>query len=64
MPELLRVTDDTTKADIAEALGHVLHRAKRQTPVVGTAEFPTPWDTAHEMLDSLLDDWLRAPERG
>lgn len=58
----LRVTDDTTRAELAEAMAHVLRLAKREMPKVGTAEYPTPWDTRHATLDALLTDWEQAPD--
>lgn len=57
-PRLLRVTDDTTCDELAEALGHLCRFAKRQQCIVGTLEHPTPWDLAHRKLDGPLDDWL------
>lgn len=55
------VTDETTKAELAEALANMLHRAKREMPRVGTVEHPTPWDKRHAAMDALLEDWVKAP---
>lgn len=57
---VLRVTDDDDRASIGEAIGHLNHLAKREMRVVGTEEFPTPWDKAHRRMDGPLDDWLAA----
>ena len=56
----LRITDESTAEEIAEALGHMLHAAQREMPVVGTPDHPTPWDQRHRGLDMLLADWQRA----
>lgn len=55
--DIIRVTDDTTRDQIAEACGHVCASAKRLPRVVGTAECPTLWDRLHAKLDVLLDEW-------
>ena len=57
----IRITDESTKSEIAEALGYANHTAKREMPVVGTPTAPTPWDQRHKLIDSLLYDWQRAP---
>jgi len=57
-PRLLRVTDDTTPEELAEALGHLCAFAKRQQCIIGTPEHPSAWDLAHLKLDGPLDDWL------
>lgn len=59
-PETIRITDDSTRGEIAEALTHLNRRAKREFPRIGTAEHPTPWDRRHTALDNLLDDWRSA----
>jgi delta 1-pyrroline-5-carboxylate dehydrogenase len=55
--DIVRITDDTTKAEIEQALtNHVatLHR------------WPTHWtsqrDRMHARIDALLDDWRKAPD--
>ena len=60
MPDVIKVSDDSTRADIAEALRNLCQRARREMPVVGTAELPTPWDKRHHAIDELLDDYERA----
>lgn len=52
------ITDDTPAEQIAEALGHLNQRAKRQQYIVGTEDRPSPWDLAHRSMDGPLDDWL------
>lgn len=59
--EVIRVTDDTTKAELAEALTNLSHTAQREFPVVGTEDVPTPWDCRHRVINALLCDWERAP---
>ena len=51
------ITDESTACEIAEALGHANRRAKRAPHVIGTREYPTAWDRAHELLDAMLTDW-------
>ena len=60
MPHAIRVTDESTRAELAEALTNMCARAQREMPVVGTEELPTPWDRHHRVLDALLDDWEKA----
>lgn len=55
-----RTTEPTTRAEITEALGFQVHRAKREVPRCGTARYPTPWDRRHATIDRLLDDLERA----
>lgn len=55
---LIRVTDETTWDEIAEALGHANQAAKRVPHVLGVA-VPSQWDNAHARLDALLDDLER-----
>jgi len=50
------VTDETSADELAEALGHLVHAAKREMPVVGNPDHPTPWDAAHGRIDVLLDE--------
>jgi hypothetical protein len=49
-----------TRADIAEALTHLNHHAKRQIPKPGTPDFPTAWDKAHALIDARLYEWQAA----
>jgi hypothetical protein len=55
--DTIRVTDETTRAEIEEALRHLAQYAKRQMhhPDCG------PWLSAHQRIDSLLLDWEKAP---
>ena len=57
-PAVVVVTDHPTPDEIRTALGHMCHRAKREMPVVGSAERPTPWDQRHKVIDGLLTDLL------
>lgn len=54
---MLKVTDDTTRDDIAEALRHVCAYAERQPHVIGWST----WERAHERIDQLLTDYEQAP---
>lgn len=54
------ITSTSTRADIATALTEVVHDAKREVGVIGTAEYPTPWDGCHRHIDVLLDAWQAA----
>ena len=56
----VRITDESTRADIAEAITNMCARARREMPVVGTELLPTPWDKRHRAIDALLDDYERA----
>lgn len=55
-------TDETTRADIAEALANLTAYAKRQPRVVHRfeADPPTRWDVAHERIDAALTSWQAA----
>lgn len=57
MPEVLVVDDDTSRAELAECLRHLVHSAKRQVPKVGTDEHPTGWDKLHKTIDTRLTEW-------
>jgi hypothetical protein len=50
------ITDQSTRDELVEALGHMNHRARREFPKVGTPEVPTPWDLRHASLNALLTD--------
>lgn len=56
-PEHLRITDESTKADIAEALTHLATYASRQQHHPDSVR----WVRAHERIDALLEDWEQAP---
>lgn len=58
----LVITDDSTRADLAEALINVNTHAKRQMYVVEkfTEDPPTAWTKAHRQINALLDDMDRA----
>ena len=56
-PETLRITDDSTRAEIAEAITHLAQYAARQQHHPDS----TRWVRAHERINALLDDLERAP---
>lgn len=58
---VLRVTDATPRAELAELLAEANHAAQRDFPKVGTPEHPTPWDDSHAFINELLTDWQKAP---
>lgn len=53
-PEVIRVTDTSTRDELIEALTHLAFRAAREVPAVGSDEYPTPWDRRHAALNELL----------
>lgn len=57
---VLRVSDESTRAEIETVLTDVVRRAKRCMPKVGTDALHTPWDDCHDLIDHLLDDWRSA----
>lgn len=56
-PQVIRVTDDTTKAELEEALTNLAQYAARQQHHPDCER----WVTAHRRIDALLCDWERAP---
>lgn len=56
-PASIRITDESTKAEVAEALTHLAQYAARQQHHPDCVQ----WVTAHERIDSLLGDWQVAP---
>lgn len=64
MTELIRVTDESTKAEIASLLLLACADTKRLQRIVErfTTDEPSAWSDAHCFLDELLTDWERAPE--
>ena len=60
--DVIRVTDDTTRAELATALGHLCAHAKRQQRIVERFEQdpPSAWTKAHRRINALLTDWERA----
>lgn len=57
---LLRITDDSTRDELAEALTHCCRTAIRAPHVFGDPDRPSTWDVAHKRLDALLDEWEAA----
>lgn len=54
-----RITDDTTREELAECLLHLCDHAKRQPHVLGVTQ-PSNWDVAHQRIDRVLADWETA----
>lgn len=54
----LRVTEDTTRADLAEAIANLNRTAKRQMYVVEkfTTDPPSKWSQMHARLNDLLTE--------
>lgn len=52
-PDLFVVTDETTAADIAEAITHLAAYAKRQQNYAGNEA----WARTHRRINALLHDW-------
>lgn len=55
------ITDDTTRADIAEALEHANKRAKAMSRRGRTGTRHPDYDVIHDMLNNLLCDYEEAP---
>lgn len=53
---ITRITDETTKAELEEAMAHLVHTLHRM---------PAHWTDKraglHAKIDALLEDWLHAP---
>jgi hypothetical protein len=58
----VRITDTSTRADIAGVLAEANYHAKRKPKVIETfaEDPPTAWSEAHSLIDCLLDDWQQA----
>lgn len=56
-PELIHITDDSTRAEIAEAITHLSEYAARQQHHPDS----TRWVRAHERINRLLEDYENAP---
>ena len=56
-PEAIRITDDSTRAEIAEAITHLGQYAAHQQHHPDSGR----WVRAHERINALLDDYERAP---
>ncbi len=59
---IIRVTDDTTRAELEEALTNLANHARRQVYVIEkfTDDRPTAWTVAHRQINAVLGDWLSA----
>lgn len=58
MAETIRVTDETTRDELASALANVCARARRIPHVVGSETLPSEWDRRHETLNQLLTEYF------
>lgn len=56
-PVLIRLDDDSTKAEVAEAITHLAEYAARQQHHPDC----TRWVRAHDKINQLLDDYENAP---
>lgn len=56
----LRVTDDTTAADLAEALAHLNAAAKAISRRGKSAMLRPEYAAAHARIDALVTDWEAA----
>ena len=54
--EDIKVTDQTTRAELAEAITHLNDYAKHQQHHVDNSR----WVRAHQRIDVLLGDWEQA----
>lgn len=57
----IRVTGDSTRAEVAKAMRYVNDCAKETPPMIGTEAHPTLWDRRHELLNAMLTDWQSRP---
>lgn len=57
----IHVTDDSTRAEVAEAMGYINDRTKQTPHLIGTVEDPTMWDRRHMLLNAMLTDWEARP---
>ncbi len=59
----IRVTDDTTRHELAEAIDNLNRSAKRAQHIVEkfSDDEPTEWTRWHRRIDALLEDWMKAP---
>jgi hypothetical protein len=58
---VLRVTDDSTREEIAEAITHCCRTAVRAPHVISPdPDRPSQWDIAHVRLNALLAEWEAA----
>jgi hypothetical protein len=48
-------TEEESREEIEEALGHLSHTASRCFRVVGNEQWVTPWDKTHNQINDLLD---------
>jgi hypothetical protein len=62
MSDLLRVTDETTRDELASALANVCARARRIPHVVGSETLPSEWDRRHATLNELLTEYFAISE--
>lgn len=56
MSNVVRVTDTTTLAELAETLG-LLNDACKRVPHVRGVCAPSAWDLAHARVDAVLEDY-------
>lgn len=59
----IRVTDQTTRAQLEVTIGLLCDAAKRLPHVVAkrTTDEPTAWDLSHGRIDAVLDTWSTTP---
>lgn len=56
MAKVIRINDETTRAELAEALTHLAKYARRQPHHPDCAR----WVLAHQRIDALPVDWEQA----
>lgn len=54
---VVRVTDETTRDELAECL-RLLNDAAKRVPHVRGVCSPSAWDIQHQRIDAVLDEWL------
>ncbi|WP_370290255.1 hypothetical protein [Nocardioides sp.] len=57
MPQVIRVTDETTPEQLLAFIAQVNAWVKRLPKTTGLPHFLTPCDSGHEQINMLIDEW-------
>lgn len=52
---VMTIDEETTADDLIEALGNLNESTKKLQQIIGSEEWTSPWDVAHERINALLD---------
>lgn len=58
---IVKVTDDTTRLDLAETLALLNAEAKAMSRRGKVGMLSAEYERQHRRIDAVLDDWLAAP---